>query len=758
MNYQEFKRVLTVFADSPTSIDMSKGRLVCEIRDEMMEATTRLQDGEVWVNENGHDTRGVTWLLNRVARLPILADRILSAFKEPSYFISPNAVLLDQLDDSSADGKKTEGDAGELTIEMLNRRPMGCSSVLYLTSDAGEGKTTLIAHLARQQAERHKQKLTDWLLVPISLGGKPFLRFDDLVVGFLGNRLRFPLFYFDAFMELVKLGVIIPAFDGFEEMFVQDSKGDALSAIGNLMRTMDSSGTVMIAARKAYFEYQDMRTQARLFDSIGQSSVVFSRLSLKRWEKSQFLTYCEKREIKNGAGIYVPVAERLTDSHPVLTRAVLVKRLLDVADEAKNLTELLRRIGNSPNEYFAVFVQAIIEREANEKWVDASGEVAKPLITVQEHFELLSAIAQEMWMLSTDSLKAEVMDIITDLFCEARRLSAAHSFQVKERTKQHALIAGTDGTRQMFGFDHEEFRNFFLGEAIGRICAHGNPKQKTEAFGLLRKGNLPGQAFEAAVSVVKRTKVIKPEKVAAFLQEVALLDGPSSFTQENAARLIIKILDGAECGNQAFSGLSFGNDALRELQLANVKFTDCSFGSTSLERTELKNCSFEDCHFDRIDLHPTAKITATKIIGGEVNSIMPMQKQEAVFDPNLFPALLHTAGFGTPSSQGVRLAVQQKIEDPNIRMLRRLLRCFQLRTHLNENVVLRKLGPGAEVFLKDVVPKLIKGHVLGKEWNARDHQDRFHVTVSMERIHDALRSANGSVDEFLNEMNHRKPE
>ncbi|HRZ44554.1 MAG TPA: hypothetical protein P5555_05125 [Candidatus Paceibacterota bacterium] len=54
-------------------------------------------------------------------------------------------------------------------------------------------------------------------------------------------------------------------------MFVRDAKGEALSAIGNLMRTMDSSGTVLIASRKAYFEYQDVRMQARLFDSIGTS-------------------------------------------------------------------------------------------------------------------------------------------------------------------------------------------------------------------------------------------------------------------------------------------------------------------------------------------------------------------------------------------------------------------------------------------------------------------------------------------------------
>ena len=753
MNYQEFKRVLTAFADTPASIDTSKGKLVCEIRDEMIEATTRLHEGEVWVNENGQDMRGTTWLLNRVARVPILADRILTAFSEPEYFISPKGDLLDQLDDTTPDGKSVAGDATELTLEMLSRRPGGCSSVLYLTSDAGEGKTTLIGHLARLQAEKFKKKETDWLLVPIALGGKPFLRFDDLVVGFLGNRLRFPLFYFEAFMELVKLGVLVPAFDGFEEMFVQDAKGDALSAIGNLMRTMDSSGTVLIAARKAYFEYQDMRTQARLFDSIGHSAVVFSRLKLRRWEKPEFLAYCEQRCVVNGLEIYGRVAERLKESHPLLTRAVLVKRLLDVADGGENLTGLLSQIGNSPNDYFAVFVNAIIEREANEKWIDTSGEAAKPLLTVQEHIDLLSAIAQEMWTLSTDSLKAEVLDVITDLFCEGRRMPAALAFQVRERTKQHALIVGTDGVRQTFAFDHEEFRNFFLGEAVGRLCAQANAKHRAEALGLLRKGNLPNQVSEAVVSVVRRSKGTTIGGVTSFLQEVAQMDGPSSFTQENAARLIIKILHGAQCEPLTFTGLGFGGDALRDLHLSRVSFIECSFGATSIENAVFTDCHFEDCHFERLELHSSAKIAGTRLDGGDFGSIVPPEKDEPVFDPDAFPALLGLAGFDVPSAPVKNTVATEQPEDPNIKLFRRLVRCFQFRTHINENVVLRKMGPGAEVFIRDVVPKLVKANVLSEDWIARDKQHRYHLAMSMERVHAALRVASGSIDEFLREVN-----
>lgn len=516
MDFPTFKRVLTAFADTPASLDFGKGKLICEIRDGMIEADVRTQDGDIVVSENGVDSMATPWIIQRVARLPILADRLLTAFNEPENFISPCGSLMDQLDEESAGENEALGDATGMTLDILGKRPAGCSSVVYLTSDAGEGKTTLITHLARLQAERFKRKETDWLLVPIALGGKPFLRFDDLVVGYLGNKLRFPLFFYEGFMELVKMGVLVPAFDGFEEMFVQSASGDALSAVGQLMQKMESSGTVLIAARKAYFEYQDMRTQARLFDSIGQSSVVFSRVALKRWEKPQFLCYCEKRKVKDAEQIYRSVAERLQPVHPLLTRAVLVKRLLDVATETKTLEGLLQKIGDSPNEYFSVFVKTIVEREAQEKWINRSGEPHQPLLSVQEHMDLLGNIAQEMWTLATDSLKAEVLDLLTELFCETRKLRPEVTYQVKERTKQHALMIGVNGGNRNFSFDHEEFKNFFLGDAIGRASAKANPNQKMEVLGLLRRGSLPGQAVDAAVSAIRQNKLMTRGKIAVF--------------------------------------------------------------------------------------------------------------------------------------------------------------------------------------------------------------------------------------------------
>ncbi len=752
MDNTTFKRVLTSFADTPGSVDFSKGKLVCEIQDKMIEATLQSRDGELWVNEHGEEMAAHKWILQRVARLPILAERISSAFEEPENFITPKADSMSNLDELSAGKFEQYGDATTLTLELLDRRPGGCSSVVYLTSDAGEGKTTLMRHLARLQAERFKAKQSDWLLVPIELAGKPLLSFDDLVIGFLSNRLRFPLFYFDAFMEMVKLGVIVPAFDGFEEMWVQTPQGDALSAIGSLMGTMDSAGTVLIAARKAYFEYQDVRAQARLFDSIGNSAVVFSRVAIQRWNEPQFLQYCEKRGISNGREIFSRVAERLKPDHPLLTRAVLIKRLLDVAQESGSLAQLLQEIGNSPVNYFAVFVKAIVEREAREKWINTKRDPHVPLLTVDEHFELLATVAQEMWTLSTDNLKGDVLDLLTDLFCEARKLDADVTFQIRERTKQHALIVGAPGARKTFSFDHEEFKNFFLGESVGQICRKADPTKKLELLGILRKATLPSQAVDAALATIRKSKSFNSTKVTAFLQEVAGLDGPTSFTRENVARLLLRVLHRSASDGITFVDMSFGVDALRHLELDNVTFNQCLFAPTSLEDSILKNCKFSKCHFDQLILHSSMKILKSVLDSdeGEIGSILPSGAQDPVYDPSRFGPLLQRAGFEIPKVAG---PVTTKVdEDQSMKMFRRLIRQFQYGSRITEPALVKRLGPLGGCFVKEVVPQLVKAGVLALEWSTAIKQEQYRLNISMERIYEALRISWPSVDHLVAEI------
>jgi hypothetical protein len=78
------------------------------------------------------------------------------------------------------------------------------------------------------------------------------------------------------------MGVLIPALDGFEEVFVETDEGDAVSSLGGLIRQFGGDGSLLIAARKAYFEFNRLQTQARLLDALRSVDVSFARVKLDR--------------------------------------------------------------------------------------------------------------------------------------------------------------------------------------------------------------------------------------------------------------------------------------------------------------------------------------------------------------------------------------------------------------------------------------------------------------------------------------------
>jgi uncharacterized protein YjbI with pentapeptide repeats len=748
MNFAEFKRVLTTFADNPADLDVSKGKLLVQIREEMIEAEVYNSAGTLYVKESDTDVLAHQWLIKRVARLPQLADRVISYTSDEHSFVIPTGQLLDQIEFSPNDQPQYVEDAVKAARKVLDRRPAGTSSILYLTSDAGEGKTTLINQMARTQAYAYKNKETDWLMIPITLGGRPFLRFDDVVIGALVNRFRFQFFYYDAFLELVRLGVLVPAFDGFEEMFIESSTGEALSALGNLLNALESSGSVLISARKAYFEYKNFEAQAKLFDAIKSDSVAFSRLSLNRWNRNQFLTYCNKRGVADGEQIYRDISERLTADHPLLTRAVLVRRLVDVAATLEGRELLLAQLGHAPHDYFYQFVEAILEREAQEKWIDRSGQPAQPLLTVGEHHDLLSFIAQEMWFSSTDILGDDVLELITDLFSEMRGKSANVSRQVKERIKQHALLVSINNNKVFFTFDHEEFRNFFLGEAIGRRLTEGND---SDLRNLLRVGRLPNQSFDSAVQFLRRTGYNLTSAITT-LQTFSQTDSSTSFTRENCGGLIIRLLDGYDGQNRcSVRKVTFPPDAFRGRRIEGIRFSDCYFQSSTLDDATIRNCNFEQCRFDYLEFDSGARIENVSLASCEISSLTPAGQDVRIFAPETISRAIVNAGFTVTSTSGEAVVTQPPPQvSEEIQILDRALRCFLRSTQINEETIRVRLGVKANLFFDELLPELLRTNVLEEiPYGGQGKQRRFKLNVPMREINDAMAQSNGDYLRFI---------
>jgi hypothetical protein len=76
---------------------MGKGKLLVQIRNEVIEGQIFLREGAVHVQENSSSSTAAQWIVRRIAQLPLLADRILSFVPTDPTFVVPNARLLGKL-------------------------------------------------------------------------------------------------------------------------------------------------------------------------------------------------------------------------------------------------------------------------------------------------------------------------------------------------------------------------------------------------------------------------------------------------------------------------------------------------------------------------------------------------------------------------------------------------------------------------------------------------------------------------------------
>lgn len=636
MDVGEFREILTAFADRPANVDLSGHSLMVEIRDELIEGRVSQRPDGLWVEENGATQRAEDWVFKRIARLPTLADRILTYVQEEPHFVEPAGKKLDRMEKSPRDMETSIDAVTEPILSLLDERPPEASTGVYLTCDAGEGKTTLIHHLARRQAQRYRNKETSWLLVPIALGGRPFLRFDEVFIGTLVNRLRFPFLYYNALVWLVRKGAIVPALDGFEEMFVESAAGDAVSALGNLVSLLDSRGTILIAARTAYFEYKDLRTQSALFDSFRGQNADFVRVHLSRWDRDRFVEYAKKRSVSDGGKLFTEVAEQLDDTtHPLLTRPVLVKRLIDIASDRSRRDDLVKHIRADGDLYFERFVESIIRREARHKWIDRSGVAAHPLLTELQHSDLLSEIASEMWTSDTTTLSSDVFDYIADVYVEDQHMDAQITRQVHQRIRQHALIT-TSERENYFQFDHDEFFHYFLGEAIARVVTRGDMPELRRMF---RIAQFPEFTIEVATRRLRRNDNAI-STIVDTLNSACSSEPYASFVKTNAGSLVVRLIDSSPHDDLVIKRMHLSKNSLRNKQMLGVKFLECNFESTELSGSTIDACVFERCQFEQLDVSRVARVRQSTLRDYNMTSIVRSSDGAAFLDLIRLPRCL----------------------------------------------------------------------------------------------------------------------
>jgi hypothetical protein len=755
MNIQDFKRVLSSFADKQEDIQFEKGSFIGTIRGKDIIGDFKQREDNLFIIEDGIEYAVREWIGLRLADLDTLAKKILELIPEERDFVQPKGAYLNDINITPDDCEIDIESVPAQMTEVLSHHVFGTTKILYLTSDAGEGKSTLINYIARQQASLFLSKQTKWLFVPIPLAGRPFLRFDDIVIASLTNKLRFRSFYYESFIELIKLGLIVPGFDGFEEMFVQGSTGEALTATGNLVSNLNSSGTILFATRKAYFENKGFSTQAKLFDSLNNTSITFEKVSIKRWDRAKFIEFANKKKLKDAEKIYELISKKIgSTDHPIITRPVLVNKLISVLCECTNQEEVIEKLTKSTS-YFPNFVDTIIEREVQEKWIDTSGEPFKPLISHEQHYILLSLIAEEMWLNSVDELSDQFFDLITELFAENNNILAKTGDQIKERIKQHALIVSSSSGSKHYKFDHDEFKEFFLGIAIAdKLKVH----DINGVISVFKRGKLPSQTLEVVIEKM-HLEGIEIQRIISELCEKLKSESIVSTIKENIAGMAIKLINNKTFIDKIeFDAFFFPANSLSGVNISNVKFYNCYFQETSLMKSKISCCVFNKCHFERLEITPAkTEISETEIIDSKITSIYNPEGEYSLYSPIQIINFLKKLGITIGEEEGIISESQEEIHsDERLILFEKVIRRFMRSTQINENILKLKLGGKYEYFMKEILPELkARGIIEEVEYIGSGSQKRFRLAAKYTEIDNSLKTCEGSYEKFILFFNKR---
>lgn len=747
MHFEKFERIVTTFADEDSDFAVDgDGTLLLGIRG--MEVVAQIKynpNGGVTVEHEGVEWSAEKWIYSYLAKLDRLADRIISSVDPPPHYVSPSGKLLNL--DNQINQKYT--DSRKELISRLGQYPVDMTLIYFLTSDAGEGKTSLIEKISVDQAQAFKKKQAQTLILPIPLGGRPFLRFDDAVIASLSNRFRFPFLYYDSFLELVKMGAIIPAFDGYEEMLSQSESGEAISAIGDLVEQLSSSGTLLVAARKAYFD-SSLSSQSKLLDSIrSDQNVEIRRFALDRWSRKVFLTYAKKREVTKPEDLYDKVVDRLQNrEHPVLTRAVLVRRLVDVAIEENNLDQFLQRLGQSPTDYFFDFVEGIVEREVV-KWVDTSGTDKSPLLNRDEHHELLSRLAFEMWITRVDTLGFDIVGLVVQFFCEEKNKTPTISRQVNDRIDSHALMRldHSTGSLKRMRFDHEDFQAFYLGQALARALDFGDGMN---ARLILDTGQLSMPVIQEVARYLtdSETSATSPDKLFDDLDQLVRGKQHASYVRENCGALMLELAERTN-KNHSITGVSLPASALEQRELKNLTISESFFNSTSLSGSRITNCTFKKCRFVELALNEDQNLDGTIFDTCTFDSVSVGNDSDGgyqrFFNPDRVIAILE--------NHGLELEPQQKKTvdnsgltqiDKDMKVALRFIRMFARSTAVPKEAVRTRIGTEYGRF-KKIFPKLQHAQLVEL---TEKPKNRFRLMVPLSRI-DQLVEDSSSFEQFI---------
>lgn len=600
-----------------------------------------------------------------MADLSGLAKMMLQA-QPPRLYIPTKARLLDV-------PASKQKDALELIRDEVGKEYRDSSLVIIIVGDAGSGKTMVLRELVRAQASAYIFNKTNQLFFYVNAQGRALARFSEALATELQD-LRANLTY-HAVATLVRLGLIVPVIDGFDELLGVSGYDEAFSSLSLFIEELEGEGVLVASARSTYYE-EEFRARTTSLSSFGGQYWTQVPIRISAWSDEEFYEFASKRILqeklseKKKNKLIADMEKVFSEKNSYLKiKPLFVARVLDLLIQEEDLS------GDA--DLIEELVEIYLERERKEKLLNKSGT---DIINKDQMRILFSTIAEEMWNQETRELDRASLRWIAEYVLGNEGVEEETVRIIIKRMPNMAFLM-PGNRKESIAFEHELFFTYFLAGAFAREILRKNGGIRM----LLGRSILPPEMGDTVLAELRKRKALLAEdeviKVLNILSEAANYDRQrAAMTKENAGHVVANILrylseNISQTKPFELTSIIFPGNDLTSITLRNVRFVDIEFRRSDLRGAKILSSSSRGVLINDIIIDPQTRLEI-----GEVDRDFRVYglrfadkgRLSTVYDPVKIIAILSSCGAGTPVS-----IKKRKISDEYLNLMDKMIRAYR---------------------------------------------------------------------------------
>ena len=769
--YQKYLNEILTFADDTNDVVKdSQGNIIFNRLNQLMSIKLKKSDKGILVEYNNALLPYRTFMAKYLANMDIMARHIID--KDPQidemYYVDGQASL-------TTDEGRIEKTALKLLDFECNRDVFIGSKICFVTANAGHGKTLLLRQYQRNQAKKYIKGESDYLFLHIDLHGHDLRKLDAVIMYELAGVLRMPGLYTNSIITLMRNGLLILGVDGFDELAVETGGEKAIGSFNNLVRDLDSQGVLVAASRRTFFNAQDYIKKRGYLDDVGDAYFCFDELKLHNWSKKECSEYMEWVYVMNSEqeanDEYEQVLSYLNpkEHNPLVERPFLFVNIVDCAKkENLKVADYLREGGNTDTGLERI-INSFLRREVK-KWNSNNLKDKREYLTFEQHEELLSIVAEDMWLSQREYISLDVLEFNLSVLLEEWKVLPNLHPDILKMSKSHALLVADSHGDNFRRFDHEEFKNYFLAKSLERkILQSINSEKYSLLKRLLSVGQLP-DAVALYISQVKASydKVLFIQK----MLEEGRKDFKTTFFQTNIGTLIPYVLDKVKINSNLVIGtkIVFSSLVFENKTLENITFVECYFVNVSFAHTCLNNVHFKKCEFTDIRLHENNDcefMNVTYDNETKIHRVSEYSSDNELLSSEFSPEYVDFYLYLKEIIKEDFLADNNKKLTHNNSDYRKAVRRFlnkymtsstQYEKNIKEDPIYNSRS--YDLYVEDIIPLLVKYHIIREIENNNSRQLSTRAwaldTYSLQDIYEAENSRFSPLADFWKEVNQHK--